>query len=152
MAAIKFSSSILIDAEPEVVFDFTQDYQKRLTWDTFLKKADLTDGAVAAGKGISAYCVSKNGLGMTTEYVTFNRPKVTAIKMTEGPFIFKSFFGSWTFNKIPCNKTEVIFLYSFSLRFPFTLMTHFIKKNLQKNVQQRLKDLKTNLENGKSIK
>lgn len=100
MAAIKFSSSILIHAQPEVVFDYTQDYQSRLTWDTFLKKAELINGAITAEKGVKAFCVSKNGLGMTTEYITFNRPKVTAIKMTQGPFMFNSFFGSWTFNKI----------------------------------------------------
>lgn len=147
MAAIKFSSSILIHAQPEVVFDYTQDYQSRLTWDTFLKKAELINGAITAEKGVKAFCVSKNGLGMTTEYITFNRPKVTAIKMTQGPFMFKSFFGSWTFNKISCDKTQVIFLYSFSLRFPFTLMTYFTKKNLEKNVQQRLEDLKWNIEN-----
>lgn len=146
MAAIKFSSSILIDASCEVVFDYTQDYQNRLNWDTFLKKADLTDGAIMAGKGVKAFCVSKNGLGMTTEYITFNRPKVTAIKMTQGPFMFKSFLGSWTFNEISCNKTQVIFLYSFLLRFPFTLLAAFIKSTLEKNVHQRLKDLKGNIE------
>ena len=84
---------------------------------------------------------------MVTEYVTYNRPKVTAIKMTKGPFMFKSFLGSWTFKDIPNDKTEVIFLYSFSLRFPFNILTKFIKNNLQTNVKQRLIDLKVNIEN-----
>src|ERR1700752_5038030 len=97
MEAIKFTETIIIDEMPEKVFDFTQDYTKRLIWDTFLKRADLIDGAIAADKGVKAYCVAKNGMGMVTEYVTFNRPKVTAIKMTKGPFMFKSFLGSWTF-------------------------------------------------------
>jgi ribosome-associated toxin RatA of RatAB toxin-antitoxin module len=147
MHAVKFSEKIIIDDTAEKIFDFTQDYSKRLRWDTFLKKADLIEGAEQAGKGAKAFCVAKNGMGMVTEYITFNRPLVTAIKMTRGPFLFTSFLGSWTFRKISDNKTEVIFLYSFSLRFPFNLATILIKRNLQKNVKQRLVDLKKNLEN-----
>ena len=147
MEAIKFTEQILINGKSEKVFDFTQNYNNRLKWDTFLKKADLIDGATIADKGVRAYCVAKNGIGMETEYVTYNRPKVTAIKMTKGPFMFKSFLGSWTFKDIPNDKTEVIFLYSFSLRFPFNILTKFIKNNLQTNVKQRLIDLKVNIEN-----
>jgi ribosome-associated toxin RatA of RatAB toxin-antitoxin module len=146
MEATKFTESIIINETAEKVFDFTQDYNKRLSWDTFLKKADLIDGAANAGKGVKAYCVAKNGLGMVTEYVTYNRPKATAIKMTKGPFMFKSFLGSWTFKESENNKTEVIFLYSFLPGFPFSLMKNFIKNNLQKNVRQRLIDLKNNIE------
>ena len=147
MEATKFTATILIDESPEQVFDFTQDYNKRLIWDTFLKKADLIEGATIASKGVKAYCVAKNGLGMVTEYVTYNRPKVTAIKMTDGPYMFKSFLGSWTFREVSNDKTEVIFLYSFLLRFPFNLLTKFIKNSLQANVKQRLIDLKNNIEN-----
>jgi ribosome-associated toxin RatA of RatAB toxin-antitoxin module len=147
MKATKFTESILILEKPEQVFDYTQNYNKRLSWDTFLKKADLIEGAAQAGKGVKAYCVAKNGMGMVTEYVTYNRPKVTAIKMTKGPFIFKSFLGSWTFNEVSNEKTEVVFLYSFSLRFPFSLFTKFTTNNLQTNVRQRLIDLKKNIEN-----
>jgi ribosome-associated toxin RatA of RatAB toxin-antitoxin module len=147
MDATKFTETIIIQANQQEVFDFTQDYNKRLKWDTFLKRADLMENATVADKGVKAYCVAKNGLGMVTEYVTFNRPNVTAIKMTKGPFIFKSFLGSWTFKKLSIDKTEVIFLYSFLLRFPFNIMTTFIKRNLQTNVKQRLIDLKSNIEN-----
>lgn len=147
MAATKFTEAIIIEETAEKVFDFTQDYNKRLSWDTFLKKADLMNGATSAEKGAKAYCVAKNGLGMITEYVTYSRPRATAIKMTKGPFIFKSFLGSWTFKQIQNDKTEVIFLYSFSLRFPFNLLTGFVKNNLRANVKQRLFDLKNSIEN-----
>ena len=148
MKAIKFEESILVDRPPELVFDFTQDYGKRLLWDTFLKRADLMDGADSAGKGVKAYCVARNGLAMTTEYLTFNRPEVTAIKMTKGPFMFKSFLGSWRFKSEGSGRTEVKFLYSFTLRFPFSLLSGVIKQNLMKNVQQRLTDLKGHIEQG----
>ena len=146
MKPIKFEESIIIHALPERVFDFTQDYSVRLRWDTFLKRADLLEGATTAGKGVKAYCVAYNGLGMVTEYITFNRPEVTAMKMTKGPFLFKSFLGSWRFRLQAPDRTEVIFLYSFTLRFPFLLLSKFITRNLQMNVRQRLEDLKKSIE------
>jgi len=146
MGAIKFSEIIEIKSSAAIVFDYTQNYETRLNWDTFLKQADLIDGAVAAGKGVKAYCVAKNGMGMVTEYVTFNRPKVTAIKMTEGPYLFKAFAGSWTFKELNEDTTEVMFVYSYQLQFPFNLIGPLVKMNLRNNVRQRLKDLKVNIE------
>jgi ribosome-associated toxin RatA of RatAB toxin-antitoxin module len=146
MKAIKFEEKIVIRETPEVIFDFTQDYQNRLEWDTFLKKAELIHGAKKAGLGVQSYCVAQNGLGMTTEYVSFNRPKVVAIKMTQGPFFFKSFLGSWRFKPLNSVETEVSFLYSFQLAFPFSLFNGLVKKTLVRNVKQRLVDLKKYLE------
>ena len=151
MEAIKFSEKINIQGTQDISFDYTQDYNNRLKWDTFLTKAELINGATNADKGIKAYCVAKNGLGMETEYVSFNRPKVTAVKMTKGPFLFRTFLGSWTFKEPEPGVTEVTFLYSFELRFPFSLLTSFIKRNLQNNVRQRLLDLKTCVEKSKNV-
>lgn len=146
MDRIKFSEKIIIKCEPSYAFDYTQDYSKRLAWDTFLKKADIIDGAKKADIGVKTYCVAKNGIGMETEYVTFNRPKVTAVKMTDNSYLFKSFLGSWTFKETENEVTEVVFLYSFQLRFPFSLASEFVKSMLVKNVKQRLSDLKENIE------
>ena len=146
MNRIKFQEAIHIMAPQNIIFNYTQDYDNRLVWDTFLRKAELIQGATEADKGVKAYCVAHNGLGMETEYVSFNRPKATAIKMTKGPYLFQSFLGSWNFKKVSEKETEVIFLYSFSLRFPFSLFSNFITHNLRKNVKQRLVDLKSNLE------
>ena len=151
MVAIKFSEKISIESAQELIFDYTQDYTDRLNWDTFLRKAELINGATHADKGVRAYCVAKNGLGMETEYVTFNRPKVTAVKMTKGPFLFKTFLGSWTFKELKQGVTEVTFLYSFELRFPMSFLTYFIKRNLRSNVRQRLLDLKTCIEKSTNI-
>jgi len=140
--SIKFAKSIIINSNPEFIFDYTQDYGKRLQWDTFLIKADLVGGATAAAKGVKAYCVAHNNIGMETEYVSFNRPKSTAVKMTAGPYLFKQFLGSWNFKELAVNQTEVTFLYSFQLNFPFNLVGFFVKQILQKNVMQRLVDLK----------
>jgi ribosome-associated toxin RatA of RatAB toxin-antitoxin module len=144
--ANRFTEKIIINCTQEFAFDFTQDYSNRLQWDSFLKKAELLDGATKADVGVQAYCVAKNGLGMITEYVSFNRPKATAITMIGGPFLFKTFLASWNFKPIAENQTEVIFLYSISLRFPFNLVTGIIQRNLQQNVRNRLIDLKKSIE------
>jgi len=146
MNRIKFSEKIIVKCKPSYAFDYTQDYSKGLTWDTFLKKADIIGEAKKAGIGVRTYCMAKNGIGMETEYVTFNRPKVTAVKMTNYSYVFKSFLGSWTFRETENKITEVVFLYSFQLRFPFNLAPGLVKDILIKNVKQRLSDLKENIE------
>ncbi len=144
---MKFSESIEIFGSADLIFDYTQDYAKRLQWDTFLTEAYLLDNADKADKGIKAWCVAKNGLGMETEYVSFNRPKVAAVKMTRGPYMFKDFAASWTFKEAGNGFTTIVFIYSFSLRFPYNVAGFFIKKILQRNVGQRLIDLRKNFTN-----
>jgi ribosome-associated toxin RatA of RatAB toxin-antitoxin module len=146
MPDIKFTESKIINGGAETLFDFTQDYSTRLKWDTFLKQASLLNGAVSPAKDVKAWCVAKNGIGMETVYVSFIRPKVAAVKMTNKSLIFKSFLASWNFNELQSGQTETVFLYSFSLRFPFNLATGFITNKLIKEVKQRLSDLKTHFE------
>lgn len=142
---LKLSESIVINSTPEKVFDLTQNYERRLQWDTFLSKAQLID-AKQADIGVKAWCVSKHGLGMETEYVSFNRPKVTAIKQTKRSLLFDRFAGSWTFE--PNDQVvKVTFTYSYQLNFPFGLFSKFVHQILGKNVQQRLRDLKSVAEN-----
>lgn len=146
MARIRITEKIVINSSREVVFDFTQDYANRLKWDSFLKKAELMDGHAEAGVGVRADCVAKNGLGMITEYVSFNRPEGTAVKMTKGPLIFRSFAGSWKFTQLNNEQTLVSFIYSFELRWPFLLFQGKVNRRLQVEVKQRLRDLKSNIE------
>ena len=146
MHATRFIESIQIRCPRQRVFDYTQDYGQRLVWDTFLREAVLVDGATHAGKGVKAWCVSKQGLGMETEYVSFNPPAVTAVKMTRGPWMFESFAGSWKFDEVDPQTTTTTFTYSFSLRTPVRLLTPVFKRILVSNVQGRLRDLKAQLE------
>ena len=141
----RITASIQIASTPEQVFDYTQDYGKRLSWDTFLRVAQL-EGAEKAARGVKAWCVSKHGLGMETQYVSYNRPKVTAVKMTKGPFMFTDFAGSWKFEALENNDTRVTFTYSWTLRFPFNLIDPVLHQILLTNVKQRLTDLKNCVE------
>src|SRR5689334_1021993 len=106
-----FEQSIEINATPADLFRLTQDYNHRLDWDPFLKEARLIGGARAAGLGARARCVARSGLGMETEYVSFNPPKTVAVKMTRGPAIIGSFAGSWRFQELAPGRTRVIFRY-----------------------------------------
>jgi ribosome-associated toxin RatA of RatAB toxin-antitoxin module len=107
-------SALDIPASATWLFDLTQDYARRLDWDPFLSKAELH--GERAGVGVRAWCVSKlPPWGMETEYVTFQRPDVVAIKMTRGPRVLRMFAGSWRFAARGA-LTRVTFRYRFETR------------------------------------
>lgn len=106
--------TIDISAPAEWLFDLTQDYSRRLDWDPYLVKAELL--GEQPGVGVRAWCVSRlPRWGMETDYVTFERPKVIAIKMTKGPWLLRMFAGSWRFEQHGA-MTRVTFRYRFEMR------------------------------------
>jgi hypothetical protein len=107
-----FRDAIEIAAEPEALFELTQDYGRRLAWDPFLKEARLLDGATRPVTGVRAWCVARSGLGMETRYVSFNPPTACAVEMTRGPWFLRSFAGSWRFDRVAPGRTNVAFTYS----------------------------------------
>ncbi len=107
-----FEDSVLVRGMPDVLFALTQDYGRRLEWDPFLRRAELVGGATQAGPGVRAWCVAHNGLGMETEYVSFNPPSVAAVKMTRGPWFIGAFAGSWRFVPADDGRTRVVFRYA----------------------------------------
>jgi ribosome-associated toxin RatA of RatAB toxin-antitoxin module len=111
-----FEQSIEIAAAPAELFTLTQDYRRRLEWDPFLRSAELVGGATAPGVGVRAWCVARSGLGMETEYVSFQPPRVTAVKMTRGPWLIRRFAGSWRFEEIAPGRTRVGFRYHLEAR------------------------------------
>ena len=109
-------SFIIIEAPRELVFSLSQDYERRLLWDPFLREARLLGGAQAAGVGVRAWCVANSGWGMETEYVSYRPPELTAVKMTRGPALIASFAGSWRFEAAGEGRTRVIFKYQVEAR------------------------------------
>ncbi|GAA4297278.1 SRPBCC family protein [Nibribacter koreensis] len=108
--------SIVIKATQEELFWLSQDYSKRLAWDKYLRVAELKHGLCKAGKGVEAYCESKKGIGMTVRYVSFNPPQQVAMEMTEGPWVFKKFSGSWRFKEEAEGQTRVFFRYNYQAK------------------------------------
>ncbi len=96
-ATRSLEAGIDIRAAPEAIFDLIHDYGRRLDWDPFLKEARLLGDASAAGPGVTARCTARNGflgLSMDTVYVSFDRPRVAAVRMTRGPSFLASFAAS----------------------------------------------------------
>lgn len=113
------TASIVINASTQQVFDLLHDYSRRLEWDPFLRSASLLNAAAAADVGVQSRCVARWGAGgvaMETEYVSFSRPRIAAVRMTRGPAIFQSFGASLRQESIDENRTRVIYRYTFRAR------------------------------------
>lgn len=110
-----FERSILVHAGAAALFDLMQDYERRLRWDPFLSEARLVE-ATAAGVGVRAWCVDRRGRGMETEYVSFDRPRRVAVRMTKGPWIFRKFAGAWIYEAVEAGITRVTFKYHVEAR------------------------------------
>lgn len=141
---MNFEQSILVAAPSADLFALTQNYARRLEWDPFLKSAELLYGAASANVGVRAYCVAHNGLGMETEYVSYNPPRACAVKMTRGPRIIANFAGSWRFEELSVNHTRVGFRYNLRARpWPLTPLIGWI---FGRDTRKRLKALKAAVE------
>lgn len=142
-----FDESIEIAAGPSELFDLSQDYGRRLEWDPFLRSASLI-GAREAAVGVRALCVARSGRAMETEYVSFNRPRAAAVKMTRGPWFLSSFAGSWRFEEIRPGRTRVGFRYSLEAR-PRALsglLNPFLARSFARDTRARLRALKDAVE------
>lgn len=84
-------------ASASVVFGLLHDYDRRLEWDTLLKKAYLTGGYDKACKGATSCCVGKPMFGMIrmqTRYIAFDEPRMAAVVLINRPPFFDSFGAS----------------------------------------------------------
>jgi hypothetical protein len=144
---VTFEESIEIDAGAAELFGLSQDYDRRLEWDPFLRSADLL-GAREAGVGVRALCVARSGWAMETEYVSFNPPRAAAVKMTRGPWFLSEFAGSWRFEEIGPGRTRVGFRYSLRAR-PRALswlLGPVLARSFARDTQARLRALKEAVE------
>jgi hypothetical protein len=138
------TDSINVAAPAADLFALTQDHGRRLSWDPFLRSAELLDGAAAAGVGVRAWCVARSGLGMETVYVSFTPPRVAAVRMTRGPWVIRSFAGSWRFEEVDEGRTRVTFCYSLEAR-PWCLswlLTPALAWAFRRDTRRRLAALK----------
>lgn len=107
--------SEIIPATSHVAFDLLHDYERRLEWDTLLQAAYL-DGAAVADKGVTAVCVGRRSLGgiaLRTIYVSFDRPKVAAVKMVNAPAFFKSWAASIRHENISDQESRITYKFHF---------------------------------------
>jgi hypothetical protein len=108
--------SEIIHAPSHVAFDLIHDYTRRLEWDTLLQAAYLDGGGPAAGNGVTAVCVGRKWLGgipLRTVYVSFDRPKVAAVKMVNAPAFFQSWAASIRHEDISDQESRIIYQFHF---------------------------------------
>jgi uncharacterized protein YndB with AHSA1/START domain len=144
-------AAIEIRASPEVVFDLIHDYARRLEWDPFLKEACLLEGAAGAGVGVATRCTARNGfagLAMETVYVSFDRPRVAAVRMTRGPAVLETFAASLRQEDLGSGRTRVTYRFNFATkpRWLRTIAGPIASILFRREMRLRLEALKSYLE------
>lgn len=143
-----FERSIEVSAPREALFWWMQDYDRRLEWDSFLIEARLIDASRAA-VGVRAWCVDRAGRGMETEYVSFKPPARVAVRMTKGPWMFRSFAGSWAYEELAPDRTRVVFRYHVEARPHLGPITDWILERVfAREMKDRLEALRDAAERG----
>ncbi len=145
------SVSIQIDRSCEEVFDLVHDYQRRLEWDTLLRDARLLDGATRAERGARSRCAGKwatGGMGVETEYVTFERGRVAAVKLTNRPPFSRRFAASIRHRPLDRGGSELTYIFYFEAkpRILAWLLDPLMVSLMTRETGKRLRALKAFLE------
>lgn len=109
----------VIPASAVAVFDLLHDYRRRLEWDTLLQKAYLEDDFPAACKGAISVCQGRailGGFALRTEYVSFERGKVAAVKLLNQPPFFDTFAASIRHQDTGENQSEIVYKVNFTAK------------------------------------
>lgn len=141
MAKVEFSKEI--DCPPNRVYEVSQDYAVRYDWDPFPEKIEFLGGAKEVDVGVQVNVLAKSGLSMVVEFIQVSPPRLAAIKMVQGPFILKTFAGSWVFKPLPGEKTHAIFNYTLKVKswaLPF-ISNKLLNLYFGKQVKSRLRGL-----------
>jgi hypothetical protein len=143
--------SAIIPASSQEVFDLLHDYNRRLEWDTLLQAAYLEDGYLLADKGVTAVCVGRASLGglvLKTVYVTFERPRLAAVKMVNKPPFFQSWAASIRHQDVSVNESRITYTFHFTTRPRFLgfILDRLIKKIFVWETKKRLQALANFLE------
>jgi len=148
---IKESISQEIERPSEEVFDLLHNYERRLEWDTLLRKACLLHGATQAEAGVQSLCAgkwSKGGIPIVTEYVTFQRGEYAAVKMVNHPPFFKTFAATIRHASLNDSRSKITYTYHFEAKPKWLawLLEPLMHRRLRTETERRLKALKAFLE------
>ncbi len=120
--------SELLPASSAVVFDLMHDYGRRIEWDTLLTAAYLEGDDPHPGKGVVSVCVGRRWLGgiaIRAVYVSFERPKLAAVKMLNSPLFFDSWAASIRHKDVSANESRITY------KFHFTAKPRFLRSILE---------------------
>lgn len=109
-------ASTVVAKPAEMLFELSQDYSRRLEWDTYLSEACLFGNTEQAAVGVESHCKSRAGSVMVSKYISYSPPTHAAVEMVSGPTALRQFGGTWRFRQAGPGITEVQFIYNFKLR------------------------------------
>ncbi len=137
----------VIPAPASEVFDLLHDYDRRLEWDTLLQKAYLEKDFPAASKGAISVCQGRailGGFALRTEYVSFERGKVAAVKLLNQPPFFDTFAASIRHRDTGENESEIIYKVNFTAKPKFLrwILHPLMKAVFAWETRKRLSSLK----------
>lgn len=137
----------IISAPAEAVFALLHDYKRRLEWDTLLQEAYLEEGFNEAANGAISVCRGRailGGFALRTQYVSFEKGRVAAVKMLNRPPFFDSFAASIRHVAINENQSEVIYKVNFNAkpRWLQRILHPLMRAVLVWETRKRLKALK----------
>lgn len=101
------------------VFEIIHDYDRRLEWDTLLSEAYIEPEFSVADKGVVTVCRGRRLLGniaIRTEYVTFEKGKVAAVRMLEPTSFFQTFAASIRHCDLDDGRSSVVYKFNFTSR------------------------------------
>lgn len=108
----------VIPAPAADVFRLIHDYDRRLEWDTLLQRAFMVDGR-APCVGAIAVCKGRPHLGgieLRTEYVSFDPPRVAAVRMVNRPPFFDTWAATIRHEPLSDSSSAVEYTYHFRAR------------------------------------
>lgn len=111
------SAEVEVALDPATAFAVSQTTgATRYRWDPFVREQHFLDGATAPGKGVRTATTSRHRLRMVSEYVSWAPGSHVGMRMTEGPWFFEVFAGSWRFTPAPDGGTRAVWRYVFRCR------------------------------------
>jgi len=109
-------AEVVVPVEPALAFAVSQTTgEVRYRWDPFVREQHFLDGSTRPGKGVRTSTRSRHGLGMVSEYVSYVPPSHVGMHMTQGPWFFGVFAGSWRFTPVD-GGTRAVWRYVFRCR------------------------------------
>ena len=113
---MRVTTSIVVSRPANELFSLSQDYARRLEWDSYLCEAFLLDGALQADIGVRSHCKNRTGAVMVSRYISYAPPTHAAVEMVSGPWLLERFGGTWRFRQESSDLTKVEFIYNFRAR------------------------------------
>lgn len=103
-------------APRDAVFQFAEDFSRRLVWDASTARVRHENGAVIATVSFAGKAHLLNPFRMRLEYVSLLPPAMIAVNMVEGPVFFAKVKSVWRFEAQGERCTKVILCSEFRSR------------------------------------